>query len=119
MPAIAALAYHRASGRNVTSPNQRLSYSENFLYMLDASNKPNYRPNPRLARAMDIMFTLHAEHEMNCSTAAARHLASSGVDVYTAIAGGVMWHSSRVWILWYLIPLDVRHGLHVHAARCA
>lgn len=46
------------------------------------------RPNPRLARAMDIMFTLHAEHEMNCSTAAARHLASSGVDVYTAIAGG-------------------------------
>ena len=36
---------------------------------------------------MDIMFTLHAEHEMNCSTAAARHLASSGVDVYTAIGG--------------------------------
>ena len=48
-----------------------------------------YKPNPRLARAMDIMFTLHAEHEMNCSTAAARHLASSGVDVYTAIAGGI------------------------------
>ena len=46
-----------------------------------------YKPNPRLARAIDIMFTLHAEHEMNCSTAAARHLASSGVDVYTAIAG--------------------------------
>lgn len=39
---------------------------------------------------MDIMFTLHAEHEMNCSTAAARHLASSGVDVYTAIAGGLL-----------------------------
>ena len=45
------------------------------------------RPNPKLARAMDIMFILHAEHEMNCSTAAARHLASSGVDVYTAISG--------------------------------
>ena len=45
------------------------------------------RPNPRLARAVDIMFILHAEHEMNCSTAAARHLASSGVDVYTAIGG--------------------------------
>ena len=44
----------------------------------------------RLARAMDIMFTLHAEHEMNCSTAAARHLASSGVDVYTAIAGAAL-----------------------------
>ena len=45
------------------------------------------RPNPKLARAMEIMFILHAEHEMNCSTAAARHLASSGVDVYTAISG--------------------------------
>ncbi|CAL5229169.1 g12444 [Coccomyxa viridis] len=89
MPAIAALAYHRASGRNISQPNQRLSYSENFLYMLDAANKPGYKPNPRLARAIDIMFTLHAEHEMNCSTAAARHLASSGVDVYTAIAGAV------------------------------
>ena len=43
MPAIAALAYHRASGREVSTPNQRLSYSENFLYMLDAANKPSYR----------------------------------------------------------------------------
>lgn len=40
MPAIAALAYHRASGRNISQPNQRMSYSENFLYMLDAANKP-------------------------------------------------------------------------------
>ena len=39
---------------------------------------------------MDIMFILHAEHEMNCSTAAARHLASSGVDVYTAISGELL-----------------------------
>jgi hypothetical protein len=39
-------------------------------------------------RALDIMFILHAEHELNCSTAAARHLASSGVDVYTAMSGG-------------------------------
>ena len=46
-----------------------------------------HRPNPKLARALEIMFILHAEHEMNCSTAAARHLASSGVDVYTAISG--------------------------------
>lgn len=87
MPALAALAYHRASGRSAAPPSQRLSYAENFLYMLDAGATPNYRPNPRLTRAIDIMFTLHAEHEMNCSTAAARHLASSGVDVYTAIGG--------------------------------
>lgn len=69
MPAIAALAYHRASGRQFAQPNQALSYAENFLYMLDAGATRDYRPNPRLARAIDIMFTLHAEHEMNCSTA--------------------------------------------------
>jgi len=86
---LATLAYHKASGRHATRPNQRLGYAENFLYMLDANGNPAYRPNPRLARAMDIMFILHAEHEMNCSTAAARHLASSGVDVYTAMAGAV------------------------------
>ena len=73
---LGALAYHKASGRHATRPNQQLSYAENFLYMLDGNGSPSYRPNPRLARAMDIMFILHAEHEMNCSTAAARHLAS-------------------------------------------
>lgn len=87
VPTLAALAYHKSTGRRAAPPNQNLSYSENFLFMLDAGSSPDYRPNPRLARALDIMFILHAEHEMNCSTAAARHLASSGVDVYTAISG--------------------------------
>jgi citrate synthase len=90
MPALAALAYHKSTGRKAAPPNQRLGYADNFLYMLDAgTNAPNYRPNPRLARALEVMFILHAEHEMNCSTAACRHLASSGVDVYTAVAGAV------------------------------
>ena len=48
---------------------------------------------------MDIMFILHAEHEMNCSTAAARHLASSGVDVYTAIAGDPRGHAYKTYTL--------------------
>mmetsp|Transcript_16404 Transcript_16404/g.49162 ORF Transcript_16404/g.49162 Transcript_16404/m.49162 type:complete len:532 (-) Transcript_16404:598-2193(-) len=88
-PAMAALAYHRATGRRAAQPNQRLGYGENFLYMLDAGAKTGYAPNPRLARAVEVLFILHAEHEMNCSTAAVRHLASSGVDVYTAVGGGV------------------------------
>jgi len=50
MPAIAALAYHRASGRAAARPNQRLGYAENFLFMLDAGASPDYRPNPVLAR---------------------------------------------------------------------
>jgi citrate synthase len=86
---LAALAYHKSTGRHATPPNQRMGFAENFLYMLDANGVPTYRPNPRLARALEIMFVLHMEHEMNCSTAAVRHLASSGVDVYTAVAGAV------------------------------
>ncbi|XP_058095460.1 citrate synthase, glyoxysomal-like [Magnolia sinica] len=88
-PTIAAAAYLRLAGRPPVLPSNNLSYSENFLYMLDSLGNRSYTPNPRLARVLDILFILHAEHEMNCSTAAARHLASSGVDVYTALAGAV------------------------------
>eukprot|EP00257_Ricinus_communis_P023128 XP_015583031.1 citrate synthase, glyoxysomal [Ricinus communis] len=88
-PTIAAAAYLRLAGRPPVLPSSNLSYAENFLYMLDSLGNRSYRPNPRLARVLDILFILHAEHEMNCSTAAARHLASSGVDVYTALAGAV------------------------------
>ena len=83
MTTLAAHAYHRNTGRKPAPPNARLSYAENFLYMLDAGLDISHRPNPKLAKALDTMFLLHAEHEMNCSTAACRHLASSGVDVYS------------------------------------
>ncbi|KAG6480374.1 hypothetical protein ZIOFF_063874 [Zingiber officinale] len=89
VPTIAAAAYLRLAGRPPVLPSNNLSYSENFLYMLDSLGNRAYTPNPRLARVLDILFILHAEHEMNCSTAAARHLASSGVDVFTALAGAV------------------------------
>lgn len=55
--------------------------------MLDAQGNTQYRPNTQLARAIDIMFILHAEHELNCSTSAMRHLTSSGVDVFSSVAG--------------------------------
>ncbi|KAL5989817.1 Citrate synthase 3, peroxisomal [Asimina triloba] len=71
----------------------RIAYALIFTlpWIMDAGTggDSSYKPNPRLARVLDILFILHAEHEMNCSTAAARHLASSGVDVYTALAGAV------------------------------
>eukprot|EP00745_Piridium_sociabile_P007814 TRINITY_DN152535_c0_g1_i3.p1 TRINITY_DN152535_c0_g1~~TRINITY_DN152535_c0_g1_i3.p1 ORF type:complete len:256 (-),score=21.83 TRINITY_DN152535_c0_g1_i3:134-901(-) len=59
--------------------------------MLDAdtSDLKSYRPNPTIVKALEILFMLHAEHELNCSTAAVRHLASANVDVYTAIAAGI------------------------------
>jgi citrate synthase len=55
--------------------------------MLDRLNEIKYIPHPKLTRVLEVLFILHAEHELNCSTSAVRHLTSSGVDVYTAIAG--------------------------------
>ncbi|MFS7944622.1 putative citrate synthase (unknown stereospecificity) [Helianthus anomalus] len=72
-PTIAAATYLRMAGRPRVLPSRNLSYSENFLYMLDSMDDKSYKPNPRLARLLDIVFILHEEHEMNCSTSAARH----------------------------------------------
>merc|ERR1711897_77639 len=80
VPRLAAIAYDKRAMRSVPQPESQLSYTENFMYMLDGGVNNRHRPNKRLARALDVMFILHAEHEMNCSTAAARHLTSSGVD---------------------------------------
>jgi citrate synthase len=87
LPTIAANSYRHRIGREYNLPAENLGYVENFLYMLDHMNETNYLPNKRLVRALEVLFILHAEHELNCSTAFVRHLASSGVDIYTAIAG--------------------------------
>merc|ERR1712137_95067 len=84
---LAACAYRHRVGRPFNEPNSNLGYAENFLYMLDRLQEPSFRPNPRLARALDIMFILHADHELNCSTAAMRHIGSAMTDPYTALAG--------------------------------
>lgn len=63
-----------------------MDYAENFIYMMDKLNE-DHKPHPKLVKALDVLFIIHAEHEMNCSTAFTRHLASSGVDVYSVIAG--------------------------------
>jgi citrate synthase len=55
--------------------------------MLDQLGPEQYKPHPGLVKALNILFILHAEHELNCSTAAMRHLSSSGVDIYTCLAG--------------------------------
>jgi hypothetical protein len=76
MPALAALAYHKLCGSTPTPPNAALGYAENLLYMLDAHGSTAYRPDPRLVAALETLLVLHAEHEMDCCTAAVRHLAS-------------------------------------------
>jgi len=88
MPTLASFAYRHRMGRPyVYSSHNNLSYTEQFLYMIDKYSNPDYKPHPELAKALDILFILHADHELNCSTAGMRHLTSSGVDVYTSLAG--------------------------------
>jgi len=84
---IAANAYRHRIGKPYNEPVNHLSYTENFLYMMDRLSEKDYVPNPRLAKILDVLFILHADHELNCSTAAMRHLSSSGVDVYSCLAG--------------------------------
>jgi citrate synthase len=86
LPTIAAFAYRRRIGRPFNYPDSTLNYTGNFLYMMDYLNERNYEVNPTLARALDILFILHADHEQNCSTATMRAVGSSGVDPYSAMA---------------------------------
>jgi len=85
---ISAFAYRHRQGRPYVYPAPKpLSYAENFLYMIDRYSNADYQPNAELAKALDVLFILHADHELNCSTSGMRHLTSSGVDVYTSLAG--------------------------------
>ena len=84
---MAASAYRHRMGRPYNMPAKDMDYVENFLYMLDNLNDIKFKPHPRLVKALDVLFILHAEHELNCSTAAVRHLSSSQVDVYSSMSG--------------------------------
>jgi citrate synthase len=89
MPTLAAFAYRHAMGLPYVYPDNDLDYPSNFLSMLSKMTELKYEPDPRLAKALDILFILHADHEQNCSTNAVRGVGSSGVDPYSAVAAGV------------------------------
>ncbi|MBI2997575.1 MAG: citrate synthase [Deltaproteobacteria bacterium] len=86
MPTLAAFAYRHSRGMPYAYPDNALSYTENFLNMLFKMSEVKYEPNPTLARALDVLFVLHADHEQNCSTNAMRSVGSSHVDPYSAVA---------------------------------
>jgi citrate synthase len=86
LPTLASFAYREAIGRPVNYPDATLGYTANFLYMLDYMNERNYEVHPTLARALDVLFVLHADHEQNCSTATMRAVGSSKVDPYCAMS---------------------------------
>ena len=89
MPTLAAFSFRHNMGQPYVYPDNDLRYPGNFLSMLYKMTELKYQPDPRLERALDILFILHADHEQNCSTSAVRAVGSSQVDPYSAVAAGV------------------------------
>src|SRR3982751_981725 len=89
MPTLAAFAYRHSLGLPYNYPVNDLSYPANFLSMMFKMTEVRYEADPRLERALDVLWILHADHEQNCSTNAVRAVGSSQVDPYSAVAAGV------------------------------
>ena len=87
LPTAVAFAYRNRLGLPPKDPDGALGYSDNFLHMMGLSGDGEV--DPVLARAMDVLFILHADHEQNCSTSALRNIASSDADPYCAVAGAI------------------------------
>jgi citrate synthase len=87
MPTLAAFAYRHSMGMPYVYPDNSLSYAENFLNMLFKMPSESYKPNPVIAKALDVLFILHADHEQNCGTNAMRSVGSSHADPYSSVAG--------------------------------
>ncbi len=89
MPTLAAFAFRHNMGQPYVYPDNDLGYAGNFLGMMYKMTELKYEPDPRLQRALDVLFILHADHEQNASTSAVRSVGSTQVDPYTAVAAGV------------------------------
>ncbi|MDW8445432.1 MAG: citrate synthase [Acetobacteraceae bacterium] len=89
LPTIAAWAYKYSIGQPFMYPRNDLSYAENFLYMLNAVPTEPYVVNPVLARAMDRILILHADHEQNASTSTVRLAGSTGANPFACVAAGI------------------------------
>jgi citrate synthase len=89
MPMLAAASYTYSIGRPMRYPNNKLDYASNFLQMMFGSPVADYVVDPVLARALDVIFTLHADHEQNASTSTVRLAASSGANPFACIAAGI------------------------------
>jgi citrate synthase len=90
IPTIAAMSYKYSSGQPFVYPRNDLNYAENFLHMMfSVPADVDYKVNPVLAKAMDRIFTLHADHEQNASTSTVRLAGSTGANPYACIAAGI------------------------------
>ena len=89
MPTLVAMCYKYNIGQPFVHPRNDLSYAENFLNMMFSVPAEEYKISPAVSRAMDRIFTLHADHEQNASTSTVRLAGSSGANPYACIAAGV------------------------------
>lgn len=97
MPTIAAMCYKYSVGQPFVFPRNDLNYAENFLHMMFSTPCEEYKPNPVLAKAMDRIFMLHADHEQNASTSTVRLTGSTGANPFACIAAGIaaLWGPSH------------------------
>ena len=89
LPTIVAMTYKYSIGQPFMYPRNDLGYTANFMNMMFATPCEEYKPNPVLVRALDIIFTLHADHEQNASTSTVRLAGSSGANPFATIASGI------------------------------
>ncbi len=89
VPTLAAFAFRHTMGQPYVYPDNELSYAGNFLSMMYKMTEIRYEPDPRLEKALDVLFILHADHEQNASTSSVRAVGSTQVDPYSAVAAGV------------------------------
>ncbi|MEE8497330.1 MAG: citrate synthase [Acidimicrobiia bacterium] len=93
LPTVAAFAYKKSIGQPYVYPHNDLSYTENFLSMMFALPVADYEVDPVVARALDVLLILHADHSQNCSTSAVRLVGSSQANLFTSVAAGM----SALW----------------------
>ena len=89
VPTIVAYSYKHSIGQPFMSPLNKLDYAANFLHMMFATPAEEYEVDPIVARTMDLIFLLHADHEQNCSASTVRIVGSSQANLFSAISAGV------------------------------
>ncbi|HKA01263.1 MAG TPA: citrate synthase [Candidatus Solibacter sp.] len=89
MPTLASYAYRHRLGLPYIYPDPELGYTKNYMQMLWKRTEPQYAANPVLARALEVLFILHADHEQNCSTSAMRAVGSSNADPFVTTAAAI------------------------------
>ncbi len=93
MPTIAAYSYKHSIGQPFMYPRNDLSYTANLMHMMFATPCEKFEPNPVMARALDLLLILHADHEQNCSTSTVRTVGSSHANLFASVSAGI----SALW----------------------